>query len=347
MPGINIFGLMSFVLAAASIASASASSRDDGIAAFSQGRYSVALDKLKTAVTADPQDVKARVFLALTQAARNDCGSALPVLTANADSSDETLARLAGLAAAKCEEARSKNTAALGILSKLQRRFPGDPDVLYAVAKLHMKAFNDATLLMYQRAPSSYRVHELSAEIFEVQGRFDEAVDEYKKAISLNSSAPDLHFRLGRALLMRSHSGDALEQAAGAFSSELKLNPEDAACEFQLGQIAQVQEKSDSARAHLERALSLSPDFVEAQIALAKLDTQAKRYGDAIALLNRALKLQPSNESAHYALMTAYRDNGQPEKAKAEKAELDRLQRPPEGEFTQFLKKLGEKPPPQ
>jgi hypothetical protein len=55
--------------------------------------------------------------------------------------------------------------------------------------------------------------------------------------------------------------------------------------------------------------------------------------------------MQPANESAHYALMMAYRDSGQMEKAKAQKAELDRLQRPPEGEFTQFLKRLGEKPP--
>ena len=57
--------------------------------------------------------------------------------------------------------------------------------------------------------------------------------------------------------------------------------------------------------------------------------------------------VQPANEAAHYALMMTYRDSGQLEKAKSEKAVLDRLQRPPEGEFTQFLKKLGEKPPPQ
>jgi hypothetical protein len=35
------------------------------------------------------------------------------------------------------------------------------------------------------------------------------------------------------------------------------------------------------------------------------------------------------------------------EKAKAEKAILDRLQKPPQGEFSDFLKRLGEKPPEQ
>jgi tetratricopeptide (TPR) repeat protein len=231
------------------------------------------------------------------------------------------------------------------ILDRLQQRFPSDADVLYAVAKLHMQAFNDATRKMYQRTPSSYRVHELSAEIFEIQNHFDEAVDEYQKAIALNPNAPDLHYRLGRALLLRSHSNAALKQAGEAFQAELKLNPEDAACEFQLGQIAGVQNRVDEARSHFEKALALSPAFPEAMVALGKIDAQAKQYDRAISLLKHAIEMQPANESAHYALMMAYRDSGQMEKAKAQKAELDRLQRPPEGEFTQFLKRLGEKPP--
>jgi hypothetical protein len=42
--------------------------------------------------------------------------------------------------------------------------------------------------------------------------------------------------------------------------------------------------------------------------------------------------------------MLAYRNSGDAENAKREKAILDELQKPPEGEFTEFLKKLGEKP---
>lgn len=344
MPGIKFLAALAIVSTVTVASGGSGSVRDEGIAAFNGGRYSVALEKLQQAVAADSHDVKAQIFLALTQAARTDCTAALPVLEKNSQNPDGQLARLAGLAAAKCDEAAGRDLAAMAILDRLQQRFPADADVLYAIAKLHMKAFNDATRRMYQRTPSSYRVHELSAEIFEIQNRFDEAVDEYQKAIALNPNAPDLHFRLGRALLLRSHGGAALGQASQAFNAELRLNPEDAACEFQLGQIAGAQNKADVARTHFEKALALSPSFPEAMIALAKIDVQAKQYDKAISLLKRATELQPANESAHYALMMAYRDSGQMEKAKTEKAELDRLQRPPEGEFTQFLKKLGEKP---
>jgi tetratricopeptide (TPR) repeat protein len=320
------------------------SAREDGIAAFNQGRYSVALAKLTEAVK-DPSDQQARVFLALTQAALGNCAKALPELTGPSRPDSAIVQRLSGLAAVKCYSAAGDEAKTFALLQQLERRFPNDPDVLYLIARLHMKAFNDATFAMFQHAPASYRVHQLSAEIFEVENRYSDAVAEYRKAIELNPSAPDLHYRLGRAVLLQGHSPESLEQAASEFEWELKLNPEDGACEFQLGQIAQVQAKTADAKSHFERAVTLSPNFVQGLIALGKLQTQAQHYQEAIGLLSKAAKLQPANESAHYALLTAYRDAGQMEKAAAEKAILDRLQKPPEGEFTDFLKKLGTPPP--
>src|SRR6202042_469147 len=99
------------------------------------------------------------------------------------------------------------------------------------------------------------------------------------------------------------------------------------------------------AKAHFEKALDLSPQFAQAMIALGKMETLDKQYDKALGLLTRAVELQPANETAHYALLTAYRDAGRMDKAKEEKAILDKLQKPPEGEFSDFLKKLGEKPP--
>jgi tetratricopeptide (TPR) repeat protein len=293
----------------------------------------VALLKL-TEAAKDPSDKQAHLFLALAQAATGDCATALPALSGMA--AEE---RLAGLAAVKCYSAAGGEAKAFGLLDEMAARWPNDADVLYLKAKLHMKAFNDSTLAMFQRTPASYRVHQLSAEIFEVQSRYDEAVAEYRKAIEMNPQAPDLHFRLGRAILLARHNPDSLTKAAAAFQDELKLNPEDGACEFQIGQIAQVEGKKADAKAHFQKALALAPQFVQALVALGKMETPDK----AIALLTKAVELQPANETAHYALMTAYRDAGQMDKARAEKAILDKLQKPPEGEFSDFLKKLGEK----
>jgi tetratricopeptide (TPR) repeat protein len=315
--------------------------RDEGIRAFNEGRYSVALAKL-TEAAKDSNDKQTQLFLALSQAATGGCATALSVLSVMAK--DEPLA---GIGAVKCYSSIGDETKALALLDEMTARWPNNADVLYLKAKLHMKAFNDMTLAMFQRTPASYRVHELSAEIFEVQSRYDEAVGEYQKAIEMNPQAPDLHFRLGRAILLAGHNPDALTKAAAAFQDELKLNPEDGACEFQLGQIAQVEGKKPEAKSHFEKALELSSQFVQAMVALGKMETLDKHYDKALELLTKAVELQPTNETAHYALFMAYRDAGQMDKAKEEKSVLDKLQKPPEGEFSNFLKKLGEKPPAQ
>lgn len=336
MPGISaIWPLLFFVLT---------SVRDQGIAAFNEGRYSVALQQLQQAAK-DSADKTAATFLALTQAAVGHCETALPVLSTQQTSVDPATGRLASLAAVKCATVLGEDENALRLLDSLEHKYPNDPDVLYLAAKLHMKEFNNATLLMFQRTPASYRVHELSAEIFEIQNRYSEAIGEYRKAIQLNSTAPELHYRLGRAILLDAHSPEAYAKAAAEFEAELRLSPEDAACEFQLAQIARVQGDQEGTKHHLEKAVELSPEFAQALVALGRVYAKEKNYGQAIYLLTKAIRVQPDNEAAHYALLTAYRDNGDIADAKHEKEILDKLQKPPQGDFTNFLQRLGEKPP--
>ena len=61
-------------------------------------------------------------------------------------------------------------------------------------------------------------------------------------------------------------------------------------------------------------------------------------------ILNEAVRLAPKSESAHYSLMLAYRNAGRREDAERIKKALDELQASPEGEFTDFLKRIGEAP---
>ena len=334
---------LAIALLATGLAWPADSARERGIQAFSEGRYSVALQQLKTA-SEDPSDKTAQVFLSLTYAALGDCKNALPALANYSEIADTKLSKMAGLAAVNCYAATNDSARVFSSLSELQRRFPNDADVLYVAAKQYMKAFNETTMAMFQRTPASYRVHELSAEIFEVENRYSDAVNEYNKAIEENPSAPQLNYQLGRAILLSSHSPEALAQAKQAFLKELAVSPEDAVCEFQLGQIATAEGNAAEAQTRFEKALGLSPDFVDALVALGKNESQQKQYAKAIPLLQRALEKEPSNERAHYALLTAYRNSGQLDKAKEEKAALDRLQKPKDGEFSDFLKRLGEKP---
>ena len=88
---------------------------------------------------------------------------------------------------------------------------------------------------MFRKTPNSYRVNQISAEVFEIQNRYPEAISEYRKAIEKNPAALNLHFRLGRALLLESHSPDNLALARREFEAELALNPADAVAEYETG----------------------------------------------------------------------------------------------------------------
>ena len=255
------------------------------------------------------------------------------------------IARLAGLALVQCHLAENRIEDATRIVDVLTTKFPADADVLYQKARLHMRAWNDTVYQLYQRAPASFRVNQLSGEILEIQGQFAEAAGEYRKSIEKNPKALNLHFRLGRALLMGSHSPETLDSALKEFEAELALNPLDAIAHYQVGQILQVQQKPTQAEVRFEQALKIRPEFTEVLIALGKLRLEAKKNEEAIAFLERAVKLAPSSESAHYSLMMAYRNAGRMDDARRAKAELDKLQKAPEGEFSEFLKKLGEKAP--
>ncbi|HEY3840147.1 MAG TPA: tetratricopeptide repeat protein [Bryobacteraceae bacterium] len=308
-----------------------------GIDAFNRGDYRSAQASLER----DPSDPQARLFLALIQAASGECQVATPQL--EKDVAAGTNRRLAALALAQCHMTAKRFAEAGAVIARLEKEFPADPDVLYVSAEYHMKAWNDAIYRMYQKAPASYRVDELSAEVFETQGKFTEAVAEYRKAIEKNPKAINLHYRLGRALLQQSHDPAILDEARKEFEAELVLNPSDAVAEYQIGQILIAEQKKSDAAEHLERAAKLRPDFPEALMAVARLRSDAKRYDEAIRLLEHAVSLQPRNETAHYNLMMAYRNTGRAADAQREKAEIEKLQKPPEGEFTDFLKRLGDK----
>ena len=210
-----------------------------------------------------------------------------------------------------------------------------------------MKAWNDVVFEMFQKTPASFRVNQLSAEIFEIQGKYRQAIAEYRKALDKSPKTLNLHYRLARALLMESHSPEALEEALGEFGAELALNPNDAVAEFQVAQILVAQQKPNEALPRFERAVELEPDFLEALVALGRARLQNQQHAEAIEFLERAVRSVPESESALYALMLAYRNTGRRDDSLRIKQKLDALRKTPQGEFTEFLKRIGEEPAPQ
>ena len=301
---------------------------DKGVEDFQKQQYVDAQRDLEKAVRLSPADARAITYLALTRAALGECSApAIDELRLQAyRNADLEIRRLAGLAVIRCLVAYNRTAEAMPMLVQLRNSFPDDPDVLYESTQVLNRAWAAAVRDLRQKAPNSYRVNQLAAEMLENQAHYSEAAAEYRKAIDKAPTALGLHYRLGRALMLAGPAADSLETARQAFEAELKLNPLDALAEYQIGQTYVAAHNADVAAEHFENALQLAPRFAEGMIALAKLKIDAQNYKEAIALLEKAVELQPAMEAAHSNLMLAYRAAGKNKQADREQAEIKKLQ---------------------
>jgi tetratricopeptide (TPR) repeat protein len=247
------------------------------------------------------------------------CREALPLLkTAVTRATDPETKKRLGLDGAHCGMTLHDLDSAATFVRGLGSAFPNDPEVLY----LTVHIFSDLSIRASQKlmvsAPTSYEVRLLNAEALETQGKWDEAITEYREVLRRNPNLPEIHYRVGRLLLSGPKTGENTEAARHEFENELKVDPSNASSEYILGELARRDQQFPAAIEHFERATKLDAEFADAFIGLGRTMLEAGRDGDAVAPLQTAAKLRPDNPAAHLYLGTAFRRTGNAEQARHE-----------------------------
>ena len=144
---------------------------------YSQGRYLAAEERLTKIPGAGATDPRFKAVLALTRASTGRCPEAVNDLQSSFEATENAdLRRLTGLGLARCHIAAANFAGAFPVLYRMKELYPDDADVLYETARMQMKAWNDVVREMFEKTPASFRVNQLSAEIFEIQAKYSEAV---------------------------------------------------------------------------------------------------------------------------------------------------------------------------
>ena len=295
----------------------------NGIEQFHKGQYAAARDSFEKTLALSPADARALAYLAVTRASLGECANTLSELRHQFDRNrDPELRKSTGIAIIDCLLPRNEFDEILSTLGELEKRFPGDPDVLYEAARVHRLGWTYSMGRLLRTAPDSWRAHQLSAEVFENQGRWKEAASEFGKAIAQNPAALRLHYQFG--LVLRRDTAD-LEPARKEFQAELALNPLDVAAEYYLGDIDLTQDKPLEATGHFEQALKLHPQFAEALVGLGRAKLALQQTAEAIHSLERAVQIQPDMQAAHHHLMLAYRAAGKNKQAQHEEEVAQKL----------------------
>lgn len=171
-------------------------------------------------------------------------------------------------------------------------------------------------------------IHTILGNIYSLQDRSRQAVDEYRKALITNPNSADVHCNLGLAL---AKMGESNEAEAG-YKRALKLNPHYARAHANLGNLYLRQGKIEEAISECRAALEICPDVAEPLCTLgaaligkyepvaasptdvggAEWDPDLsgtiepggadKAFQEAIALCQKALSLKPDLFQAHNVL---------------------------------------------
>jgi tetratricopeptide (TPR) repeat protein len=153
------------------------------------------------------------------------------------------------------------------------------------------------------------------------QGRIDEAIAEYEKAITLDSTLDAARLGLGEALVQKGRFDDAIAQ----FAKVLELDPENSAARLQLGVLHGRQGKYDDAVAAFSEVLRREPNNLAAHNNLGNVLTLQGKQEEAVKQFEQAVRISPDHASTHNNLALAYKKLGRTGEAIAEYREAIRL----------------------
>ncbi len=210
-------------------------------------------------------------------------------------------------------------------LSTLLRLSPQDrhtPEAAYWLARCYERLATQAYLQIYHIDPDSYRAHQLLGDLDAAKEEDKEAMVEYRAAIELKPTLPNLHYDLGH--LLWKHL--ATEEARRELEAELALNPNHAGALNDLGDTYLLDQQPEKALAYLNRALTLDPENPQIHRDLGTAYSESGDFSKAARELLLALP-QDRDGSIHFKLARAYQALGQKDKAKQQFAMSEALSR--------------------
>jgi serine/threonine-protein kinase len=228
--------------------------------------------------------------------------------------------------------ALGQTKAAVDVLRPAAGRHPGDLRVNYSLAvaleRLRPAAREEA--VRYYTAARALRpetAHEL-AHLLEEMGRGAEAEAVFRDLADRRPENPRHLVCLGSYLKHRGRSDEAgpiLDRSLAACREAIRLKPNDAAADFNLGNALREQGKLPEAVAAYREAIQLRPDYADAHHELGIALFDQGKLPEAIAAIREAIRLKPDDAKARSNLGIALRDQGKLPEAIAAIREAIRL----------------------
>ncbi len=143
------------------------------------------------------------------------------------------------------------------------------------------------------------------------QGRLDEAIKHYQKALEIHPGYSKCHNNLGFALLRKGQ----VDEAVVHYQKALEIHPDYAEFHNGLGNALVQKGQVDEAMVHYQKAIQLKPDYADAHNNLANILAKKGQFTEAIVHYQKAIQLNPDYAEAHYNLGAVFGMRGQLDEA--------------------------------
>ncbi|MGA2241807.1 MAG: tetratricopeptide repeat protein [Verrucomicrobiota bacterium] len=141
----------------------------------------------------------------------------------------------------------------------------------------------------------NYVAHSNLGITLTLQGRLDEAMEHFQKALDICPGYPECHNNLGNVLVKRGQVDDAMAH----YQKAIELNPNHAEFYINLGHLLATQGRTTEAIAQFRRAIDLNPDFAEAHCNLGMAFGILGQLDEAVGQYRKAIKIKPDYANAH------------------------------------------------
>ena len=220
----------------------------------------------------------------------------------------------------------------------------------YVLTRQYLMQWKDTTSLckyMLSMTPDAAPLHDMLGNELKAQGKMDEAMTEYRKAMQFNSNNASAYLNLGTVLKEQGRLDEAifnykkvLEMAQGkpnyskalynlglvfeeqgnineainSYLGAIEARPSDFKSHNNLGNLLKSKGRLDEAERHFRVALQINPNFVQAYFNLGVVLRLQGRIDEAIKQYSQALQIQP-DANTQYNIGNAFQSQGKIEQA--------------------------------
>jgi tetratricopeptide (TPR) repeat protein len=300
---------------------------------YSEGRYAEALARFDAAVQIEPRNTLAIVGKAKAMMGLERLADAKAVLDAARQQFPNEMRIVYWLANVE---------RALGAFVEAERDFvaaiamvdPAAPDASAPYLGLSLLlAAQDRTSEAKERLaearsklPDSAAMARAFGEVALAEGRYADAIDDFRRSLEKDERDVSARFRFAVAL----RRGRRFDEAATEFDAVASADKDFPGLALERGLMFEQAGKVEQALAQFEGALKKAPDDPDLQLRVASMYVVVGRFDDGLAILKRVVQVRPNSaEAAHFtgrALFGKSRGNTEPEALRNLKraAELDK-----------------------